>query len=73
MQAIDEGGDYEDEEEEEEKIKKKKGRKRKKRGDDSDSEVGTSMKRRRGQAGADPKLKKQMRKLMNVVMKYTDR
>lgn len=72
-QAIDEGGDYEDEEEEEEKIKKKKGRKRRKRGDDSDSEVGTSSKRRRGNTGNDPKLKKQMRKLMSIVMKYTDR
>lgn len=55
-------------------MKKRKGRKRKKRGDDSDGEVSTSMKRRRGgQSGVDPKLKRQMRKLMNIVMKYTDR
>lgn len=76
LQAIDEGGDYDDEEEEEEKIKKRKGRKRKKRGDDSDGEMSTSIKRRRGaagQSGVDPKLKRQMRKLMNIVMKYTDR
>lgn len=73
LKAIDEGGDYEEEEEEEEKQKKKRGRKRKKR-DDSDSEVGTSMsKRRRGQQSADMKLKRQMRKLMNIVTKYTDR
>ncbi|XP_017784542.1 PREDICTED: ATP-dependent helicase brm isoform X2 [Nicrophorus vespilloides] len=74
LKAIDEGGDYDDEEEEEEKInKKKKGRKKRKRGDDSDSEVGTSSsKRRRGQSGIDSKLKKQMRKLMNIVLKYTD-
>ncbi|XP_068912003.1 ATP-dependent helicase brm isoform X4 [Tenebrio molitor] len=71
LKAIDEGGDYDDEDDEEEKVKKRRGRKRKKRGDDSDSEVGTS-KRRRGQSSADVKLKRQMRKLMNVVTKYTD-
>ncbi|RZC34594.1 ATP-dependent helicase brm, partial [Asbolus verrucosus] len=71
LKAIDEGGDYDEDEEEEEKVKKRRGRKRKKRGDDSDSEVGTS-KRRRGQSSADIKLKRQMRKLMNIVTKYTD-
>lgn len=36
--------------------------------------MSSSMKRRRGIiSGLDPKLKRQMRKLMNVVMKYTDR
>ncbi|XP_018562327.2 ATP-dependent helicase brm isoform X2 [Anoplophora glabripennis] len=73
LKAIDETGDYEEEDEEEEKAKKKKGRKRRKRGDDSDSEVGTSNKRRmRGQSANDSKLKKQMRKLMAIVTKYTD-
>ncbi|KYB25022.1 brahma [Tribolium castaneum] len=71
LKAIDEGGDYDDEDDEEEKVKKKRGRKRRKRGDDSDSEVGTS-KRRRGQSSADLKLKRQMRKLMNIVTRYTD-
>ncbi|XP_025830418.1 ATP-dependent helicase brm isoform X3 [Agrilus planipennis] len=72
LKAIDDGGDYDDEEEEEEKIRKKKGRKRRKKGDDSDNEAGPSSKRRRGQTGNDTKLKKQMRKLMNIVIKYTD-
>ncbi|XP_044262414.1 ATP-dependent helicase brm isoform X2 [Tribolium madens] len=71
LKAIDEGGDYDDEDDEEEKVKKRRGRKRKKRGDDSDSEVGTS-KRRRGQSSADLKVKRQMRKLMNIVTRYTD-
>lgn len=72
-QAIDEGGDYDDEEEEEEKIKKRKGRKRRRRGDDSDNEIGSVSKRRRGQSGTDPKIRRQMHKLMNIVIKYTDR
>lgn len=71
LKAIDEG-DFEEEDEEEEKVKKRKGRKRRKR-DDSDSEVGTSSsKKRKGQSSMDSELKKQMRKLMNIVMKFTD-
>lgn len=74
LKAIDDGGDYEDEDEEEEKIKKKKGRKRRsKRGDDSDVEPSTSKKRRGQSSNLDPKLKRQMKKLMNIVVKYTDR
>ncbi|GJQ73042.1 brm [Trypoxylus dichotomus] len=72
LKAIDETGDYDDEEEEEEKIKKKRGRKKRKRDDSDDEVVGTSSKRRRGHSGMDAKLKKQMRKLMNIVLKYTD-
>ncbi|KAJ8969543.1 hypothetical protein NQ314_001695 [Rhamnusium bicolor] len=73
LKAIDETGDYEEDEEEEEKAKKKKGRKRRRRGDDSDSEVGTSSRRKsRGQSAFDSKLKKQMRKLMAIVTKYMD-
>ncbi|KAL3278288.1 hypothetical protein HHI36_013622 [Cryptolaemus montrouzieri] len=71
LKAIDEGGDYEDEEEEEEKSKKKRGRKRRKK-DDSDTEVGTSSKKRSKISNADLKLKKQMKKLMSIVTKYTD-
>ncbi|XP_049821381.1 ATP-dependent helicase brm-like isoform X2 [Aethina tumida] len=75
MKAIDDNGEFEEDDEEEEKLKKKKSRKRKKRGDDSDSEVGSSYnKRRRGGActSTDTKLKRQMRKLMSIVTKYTD-
>lgn len=74
LKAIDETGDYDDEEDEEEKVKKKKGRKRRKRGEDSDSEVGSNTKKRsRTTNNFDSKFKKQMRKLMNIVTKYTDR
>lgn len=76
MKAIDDNGEFEEDDEEEEKLKKKKSRKRKKRGEDSDSEVGSSYnKRRRGGActSTDTKLKRQMRKLMSIVTKYTDR
>ncbi|KAI4459651.1 snf2/rad54 helicase family [Holotrichia oblita] len=72
LKAIDETGDYDDEEEEEEKIKKKRGRKKRKRDDSDDDVVGPIGKRRRGHGGMDAKLKKQMRKLMNIVLKYTD-
>lgn len=78
LDAIDDGGAFEEEEEEEEKTKKRKGRKRKKR-DSSDEEIGSTGqvivgKRRKGvkDAGVDPKMKKQMKKLMNVILKYTD-
>lgn len=73
LKAIDDGGDFEEEDEEEEKLKKKKGRKRKnKRDDDSDEEPPVPKKRGR-QSAAEIKLKKQMRKLMNIVVKYTDK
>uniref|UniRef100_A0A6B2EAH9 Putative chromodomain-helicase dna-binding protein n=1 Tax=Phlebotomus kandelakii TaxID=1109342 RepID=A0A6B2EAH9_9DIPT len=72
LKAIDDGIDFEDEEEEE-KEKKKKGRKRKsKRVEDSDDDSvsGMPVKKRKGQT--DPKLKKQMKRIMSVVMKYSD-
>ncbi|KAK5650176.1 hypothetical protein RI129_001205 [Pyrocoelia pectoralis] len=72
LKAIDEGGDYDDEEEEEEKFKKRRGRKRRRRGDDSDNDAGTSSKRRRGQSSFDNKIRRQMHKLMHIVIKYTD-
>ncbi|XP_022919947.1 ATP-dependent helicase brm isoform X2 [Onthophagus taurus] len=77
LKAIDETGDYDDEDEEEEQKKKKRGRKKRKR-DDSDEDVvvpiSSSNKRRRGGGGngVDAKLKRQMNKLMNIVLKYTD-
>ncbi|KAG5862736.1 hypothetical protein JTB14_004548 [Gonioctena quinquepunctata] len=73
LKAIDETDEYVEEEEEEEKLKKKKGgRKKKKRGDDSDSEVGTSSKKKSKAQHGDSRLKKQMKKLMGIVTKYTD-
>ncbi|XP_021942672.1 ATP-dependent helicase brm [Zootermopsis nevadensis] len=81
LKAIDEAGeDYEEEEEEEEKKLRKKTRKRRKKGEDDEEEESTQIKKRRNTAAAatnvttsvDPRLKRKMRKLMNIVIKYTD-
>jgi len=74
LKAIDDGLE-EYEEEEEEEIKAKKTRKRRRRGDDDEEEPSSSSKRRGGRekSSGDAKLKRQMKKLMNVVIKYTDR
>ncbi|XP_054270051.1 transcription activator BRG1-like isoform X2 [Macrosteles quadrilineatus] len=72
LKAIDDGiEDYEEDDEEE--TKKKTRKRRRRAGDDDDDEPSTS-KRRRGsdKASVDAKLKRQMKKLMNVVIKYTD-
>lgn len=73
LKAIDDGGDFEEEDEEEEKSKKRKGRKRKSKRDDDSDEDPPAPKKRGRQSAADIKLKKQMRKLMNIVVKYTDK
>ncbi|XP_076275469.1 ATP-dependent helicase brm-like isoform X2 [Rhynchophorus ferrugineus] len=72
MKAIDET----DEEDEEEEPKRRKGRKRRRRGDDSDSDAGPSIsikrKTKTRSSIEDNKLKRQMKKLMSIVTKYTD-
>lgn len=82
FQAIDEAGeDFEEEEEEEEKKLRKKTRKRRKKGEEDEEEESTQIKKRRNTTAAatpvttsvDPRLKRKMRKLMNIVIKYTDR
>ncbi|XP_049295010.1 ATP-dependent helicase brm [Anopheles funestus] len=73
LKAIDDGADFDEELEEEEREKKRKGRKRKGRGrDDSDDEsiVSTMTKRKKGIT--DPKIRKQMKKVLKAVIKYTD-
>uniref|UniRef100_A0A182NDH2 ATP-dependent helicase brm n=1 Tax=Anopheles dirus TaxID=7168 RepID=A0A182NDH2_9DIPT len=75
LKAIDDGADFDEELEEEEREKKRKGRKRKgTRGgrDDSDDEsiVSTMTKRKKGTT--DPKVRKQMKKVLKAVIKYTD-
>ncbi|XP_073979169.1 ATP-dependent helicase brm-like isoform X2 [Rhodnius prolixus] len=66
LKAIDEGiDDYEEEEEEEIKVRK---RRRRRKGDDDDDEP---VKRKRFSA-SESKLRKQMRTVMNIVVKYTD-
>uniref|UniRef100_A0AAG5DSZ4 ATP-dependent helicase brm n=1 Tax=Anopheles atroparvus TaxID=41427 RepID=A0AAG5DSZ4_ANOAO len=73
LKAIDDGADFDEELEEEEREKKRKGRKRKGRGrDDSDDEsiISTVTKRKKGTT--DPKIKKQMKKVLKAVIKYTD-
>uniref|UniRef100_A0A1B6FFX3 ATP-dependent helicase brm n=1 Tax=Cuerna arida TaxID=1464854 RepID=A0A1B6FFX3_9HEMI len=75
LKAIDDGLEEYEEEEEEEIKSNKKTRKRRRRGvDDEDDEPSSSSKRRRGgdKNSGDAKLKRQMKKLMNVVIKYTD-
>lgn len=75
LKAIDDDGNFEEELEEdlEKEKQKKKGRKRKnKRGEDSDEDPPMPKKRGR-QSAAEIKLKKQMRKLLSIVVKYTDK
>ncbi|CAG9862723.1 unnamed protein product [Phyllotreta striolata] len=75
LKAIDEDGDYDDEEEEEkEVVKKKRGRKRKKR-DDSDEEAGSSKRKKLipNPSQTELKIKRKMKKLMDVVINYKDR
>jgi SWI/SNF-related matrix-associated actin-dependent regulator of chromatin subfamily A protein 2/4 len=83
FQAIDEAGeDFEEEEEEEEKKVRKKTRKRRRKGEEDEEEESTPLKKRGRNttvtattvtASVEPRLKRQMRKLMNIVIKYTDR
>lgn len=83
FQAIDEAGeDFEEEEEEEEKKLRKKTRKRRRKGEEDEEEESTQIKKRSRNttvaaptvtASLDPRLKRHMRKLMNIVIKYTDR
>ncbi|XP_023289074.1 ATP-dependent helicase brm isoform X2 [Orussus abietinus] len=68
LKAIDDDG-AEYEEEEEDDKKKKKTRKRKKKGEEDDE---PTPKKRRGAAAIDPKLKRSMKKLIMVVVNYTD-
>ncbi|KAL1500939.1 hypothetical protein ABEB36_006354 [Hypothenemus hampei] len=73
MKAIDES-EEEVEDEEEEPRKKRRGKRRKK--DDSDSDAGPSARKKAKGRGFstsdDSKLKRQMKKLMGIVTKYTD-
>lgn len=69
LKAIDDDG-AEYEEEEEEDKKKKKTRKRKKKGEEDDEPI--PKKRRGGSALVDPKMKQAMKKLIMLVVNYTD-
>lgn len=74
LKAIDDGADFDEELEEEEREKKRKGRKRKNRREDSDDEesvISTVVTKRRKGTTA-PKVKKQMKKVIETVIKYTD-
>ncbi|KAL1500937.1 hypothetical protein ABEB36_006353 [Hypothenemus hampei] len=75
LKAIDEDGDYEDEDEEEEKLKKKRGRKRSgRRKEDSDEDETPQKRKRKTPSYAnEAKLRRKMKKLMNIVINYTDR
>ncbi|XP_072760971.1 ATP-dependent helicase brm-like isoform X2 [Anoplolepis gracilipes] len=69
LKAIDDDG-AEYEEEEEDDKKKKKTRKRKKKGEEDDEPM--PKKRRGGSSLADPKMKRAMKKLITLVVNYTD-
>lgn len=75
LQAIDDLGDFEDEEEEEERPAPKKTRKKRRKGDDEDDEEPARKKRGAAEKNAslDSKTRRQMQKIMSVVMKHTDR
>ncbi|KMQ96039.1 atp-dependent helicase brm [Lasius niger] len=69
LKAIDDDG-AEYEEEEEDDKKKKKTRKRKKKGEEDDEPM--PKKRRGGGSLVDPKMKRAMKKLITLVVNYTD-
>ncbi|XP_060523815.1 ATP-dependent helicase brm-like [Cylas formicarius] len=73
LKAIDEDGDYDDEDEEEEKVKKKRGRKKKKRDDSDEDEAPAKRKRKTPSSTSEARIKKKMKKLMSIVVNYTDR
>lgn len=76
LKAIDDGiEDYEEDEEEEVKVVKKTRKRRRRGGDDDEDDPPSTSKKRRGadkSNSGDAKMKRQMKKLMNVVIKYTD-
>nr|CAD7453329.1 unnamed protein product [Timema tahoe] len=75
LKAIDEAGeDFEEEEEEEEEEKKsrKKTRKRRRKDEEEEEEASQTKKRKAAAIAVDPRLKRNMRKLMHIVIKYTD-
>ncbi|XP_014291998.1 ATP-dependent helicase brm isoform X3 [Halyomorpha halys] len=69
MKAIDDNVDDFDDEEEEE-VKTKKRGKRRRRGEEDEEDAGTS--KRRKYSPSENKLRRRMRNLMNIVVKYTD-
>lgn len=85
LKAIDDTHDIEDEVEDEEDRKRKKPRKKRKKDESDDSEaavsgptkpkrraLGSSSNSNSGNGSLDAKLKNNMRKLMNIVIRYTD-
>ncbi|KAL0276318.1 UNVERIFIED_CONTAM: hypothetical protein PYX00_003911 [Menopon gallinae] len=76
LKAIDEEGafDDEDDEEEEKKAKKKRGKRKRKGEDDDDEVIPSSSKKKKSSSSqsAESKLRKQMKSLMNIVVKYAD-
>lgn len=75
LKAIDDGVNFDEELEEEDREKKRKGRKgRKPMKEDSDDEslslMSSAVKRRKGVT--EPKIKKRMKKIMDIVLKYVN-
>ncbi|XP_055591612.1 ATP-dependent helicase brm [Uranotaenia lowii] len=72
LKAIDDGADFDEELEEEERERKRRGRKRKGLKEDSDDETLITKVTKRRKGTTDPKVRKQMKKVMKAVIKYTD-
>lgn len=70
LKAIDGDNDFDDEEEDDRSGKKKKNKRKSRRGDSDDSDGDLPLKRKKLQV--DPKMKKQMQKVMRAVIRYED-
>lgn len=70
LKAIDGENDFEDEEEDDRDKRKKKNKRKSRRGDSDDSDGDLPLKRKKLQV--DPKMKKQMQKVMKAVIRYSD-
>lgn len=70
LKVIDGENDFEDDEEDDRDKRKKKNKRKSRRGDSDDSDGDLPLKRKKIQV--DPKMKKQMQKVMKAVIRYAD-
>lgn len=70
LKAIDGENDFEDEEEDERDRKKRKNKRKSRRGESDDSDGDLPLKRKK--LTVDPKMKKQMQKVLKIVIRYAD-
>lgn len=72
LKAIDGENDFEDEEEDDRDKKQRKSKKRKSRRAESEDSDGEPLKKKKAPVEVDPKVKKQMQKVMRDVIRYAD-